>query len=110
MKKPELKVIGPPEVSPDDPKNVTGRLYDAVSKLLDGFDDMTVREQVAAVSAIARIQTLFPQIRETSGVSKRGSTVRQYEQAFKTNASGGRKSLPRSTIADDDDFDAELEH
>jgi hypothetical protein len=89
-------------LNPDDPKDINGRLYDAISNLLDKFEEMTVREQVAVVSAIARIQVQFPKIRETSGDSRRGAVVRQYTQAFKANAGRRRKSAPRSTIPDDD--------
>jgi hypothetical protein len=97
--------------NPDDPKDINGRLYDAISRLLDNFEDMTVREQVATVSAIARIQVVFPKIREMSGGSQRGAVVRQYAAAFQANADRRRKNGARpDTAADDFDDDAELEY
>jgi len=76
-----------------DPKNVNGRLYDAMAKLLDNFDEMSVREQVATIVAIARIQTIFLKLRDVEGASgTSGSAVKRYEKAFQANATRKRKS------------------
>lgn len=92
--------------SPLDPLDVNGRLYTAMSTLLDNFDDMSPREQVLAISAIARIQVLFMKIREEPGASPNtGSAVRKYEQAFKENAARSRKRLKPRT----DDIIAAIE-
>ena len=97
-----------------DPKNVNGRLYDAMSKLLDNFEDMTVREQVATVAAIARIQVLFIKLREEkSEPANVGTAVKRYEKAFQANATGRRKKITGSVAATlaavrDDDDDLEL--
>jgi hypothetical protein len=101
--------------APLDPRNVNGRLYEAISKLLDNFDDMTVREQVATVAAIARIQVLFQKIREEQGAipSSAGTTVKRYAKAFEAHAARGRKAVAGSEIplldASYDDSD-ELEY
>ena len=94
--------------NPYDPLDVNGRLYQAMSTLLDEFDDLTSREKVLAISAIARIQVMFMKLREEPGVNTNtGSKVRQYEEAFKTNATRSRKRIKRRT--DDVDIVAALE-
>lgn len=96
----DLPIYGMSETNnPNDPKNINGRLYDAVSTLLDNFQDMTVREQVTAVSAIARIQVLFMKIREDPSVpSSTGTTVKRYAKAFASNANK-RKGVTGSDVA-----------
>lgn len=85
-----------PGFADSDPKNLNGRLYDAMSRLLDTFDDMTVREQVATVSAIARIQMTWIKIRENANATANsGTTVKRYEKAFAANATRKRKPLAR---------------
>jgi hypothetical protein len=96
-----------------DPLNVNARLYRQVSKLLDDLeappvkrgrgkdakeeDAVTMRERIAALTAIARIQTIFIQLRAEDNPDERraGSAVRRYSGAFK-NAAGGRKTGGRS--------------
>lgn len=95
-----------------DPKNVNGRLYNAISTLLDNFDDMSVREQVATVAAIARIQVLFIKLREEKIESANaGTAVKRYEKAFEANAARKRKRVAGSVdrtlaaIRDDDELE-----
>ena len=84
--------------SPLDPEDVNGRLYSAMSMMLDDFDDLDVRERVAVISAIARIQVLMMKIREEPGaVASSGSKVREYEEAFKANATRSTKRIKRRT-------------
>lgn len=80
-----------------DPKNLNGRLYDAMSTLLDHFDDMNVREQVATIAAIARIQVAFIKIREDTYVpGSSGAAVKRYEKAFAANANRQRGKVAGS--------------
>jgi hypothetical protein len=97
-----------------DPKNVNGRLYDAMSTLLDSFHDMNVREQVATIAAIARIQVAFIKLRDESygsGAIYSGTAVKRYEKAFAANAARRRHvgtrngDVPLLETLDDDELE-----
>lgn len=93
----EIKLADPATLT--DPLNVNGRLYRAMSTLLDTFEEMTVREQVATVSAIARIQVLFIKLREEKyDTGSAGTALKRYEKAFAANAARRRKGVSRSSI------------
>lgn len=98
--------------SPNDPKNLNGRLYDAMCDLLDEWGDMDVREKVATIAAIARIQVQFIKIREDHHVpGASGTAVKRYEKAFAANAARKRGKVTGSaTIALIGDKDDELEY
>jgi hypothetical protein len=98
-----------------DPKNVNARLYAQISRLLDDLadndEDIGIRERIAALVAIARIQTLFMGLRKEERPSDRatGSAVRKYSTAFKNagsgrKARGGRTAPAASEPITDDDF------
>lgn len=102
-----------------DPKNVNSRLYAQISRLLDDLagndEDIGIRERIAALVAIARIQTLFMGLRKEERPSDRatGSAVRKYSTAFK-NAGGrgkarGGRAAPASEPITDDDFGSDYD-
>jgi hypothetical protein len=64
--------------------------------MTDEWEDLSARERIALLSAVARIEVQFPKIREGSYASNTntGSTVRQYEKAFAANAARKRKHVP----------------
>ena len=101
-----------------DPLNVNARLYKQVSKLLDDLDAppikkkvgtgkaakvveedaVSMRERIAALTAIARIQIGFITLRAEDQSDERtsGSAVRKYATAFKD---AGRRGTPRRAAA-----------
>lgn len=88
-----------------DPLQVKARLYTQIGELLhqlEGATDepITVRERIAALVAIGRLQDLLIEKgKDEDDVA--GSAVRKYESAFrKTNGVGGRKKISRSTAGD----------
>jgi hypothetical protein len=116
-----------------DPLQINARLYRQVSRLLDDLEappvkkgrgkdaeeveKVTVRERIAALTAIARIQQAFIVLRaeESGNERKSGSAVRKYASAFKD--AGGRRAKGGGSAAaaapepvdfgpDDDDGDA----
>ena len=95
-----------------DPKNLNGRLYDAMSTLLDNFEEMSVREQVATIAAIARIQVMLIKIREDNfDPATSGTAVKRYEKAFAANATRRRKAVIGAAAALEDlSDDDELEY
>jgi hypothetical protein len=93
------KIVRLPRASDDmvDPLGVNTRLYKQISELLTDLEQpeagqrITMRERIAAIIAIGRIQTIFVGLRkENPGVGS-GSTVRKYAAAFKNDASGRKK-------------------
>ena len=114
-----------------DPLNVNARLYNQVSKLLDDMEapppvrkkvgrlkkgevaepveePLTLRERIAALTAISRIQIGFVTLRAEGqdDEHERGSAVRKYAAAFQ-NAGGRRKARGAAAAAEpagDDDF------
>jgi hypothetical protein len=88
-----------------DPLNVNGRLYEACSKVLDEIKsdrDLTVRDRIAAITAVGRVQVMFMGLRKESGNdADAGSAVRKYAKAF--DATGKRKEGTRPSPAADDD-------
>lgn len=94
-----------------DPKKVNSRLYDQVDQILmmleaepeDGQPRITLKERIAALIAIARIQVAFVGLRKEKPQDDEhaaGSKVRAYAGAFADDA-GGRKKRARSTRAVD---------
>jgi hypothetical protein len=86
-----------------DPLKVNERLYKQVSKLLDDMErpnnELTVRERLAAVIAIGRLQVIFMGLRkEVTDDAGTGSSVRKYSAAFKNAARRGKKGT-RSTAS-----------
>jgi len=95
-----------------DPKNINGRLYDQISKLLDQLEskNVTLRERVSALVAVGRIQTIFVGLRkERREPDIAGSKVRQYTGQFTANAARGRGGLARPAVIPDDTADYEAE-
>lgn len=97
---PDMKVAGA------DPLQVNARLYLQISELLgqlEAMEGLTIRERVAALVAIGRIQTIFVGLRKEKGLydGNAGAAVRKYSSAFALkNDTGGRKKIagpdPRS--------------
>lgn len=92
-----VRLPQPSDARPFDPLDVNTRLYRQISQLLtemeqqDAYQRITLRERIAAIIAIGRIQTIFVGLRkENPGVGS-GSTVRKYQAAFKNDISGRKK-------------------
>jgi hypothetical protein len=101
-----------------DPLSINVRLYHQVSEMLTQLENspnITLRERIAALVAIGRIQVLFVNLRkEKFDDASAGSSVRKYAAAFKTHDARGRKAIagaqpePEPTVDDpfgDDDAD-----
>jgi hypothetical protein len=104
---------------PLDPLDVNGRLYRQIGALLDQLEqaeNLGVRDRIAALVAIGRIQTMFVGLRKETkdDRSEAGSAVRKFKTAF-TAAPGARKpkrgsgptAVGKSEIYDTDDDDIE---
>jgi hypothetical protein len=80
-----------------DPLNVNVRLYNQVSEILHELEhgpNITLKERVAALIAIGRIQVIFTTLRkEKLSDPGTGSSVRKYAAAFKANDARGRKKI-----------------
>jgi hypothetical protein len=88
-----------------DPLNVNARLYRQIARLLDDLEEedvkqnLDIKERIAALIAVARIQTVFVALRkeDRGGTRGSGSAVRKYSKAFAANASRGRKATAGRT-------------
>lgn len=82
-----------------DPLDINGRLYKQVSELLTQLETgehITLKERVAALVAISRIQYVFVNLRkEKVGDTDAGAAVRKYATAFTKDAARGRKKTTR---------------
>ena len=80
-----------------DPLSINVRLYHQVSEMLHQLENspnITLRERIAALVAIGRIQVLFVNLRkEKFDDASAGSSVRKYATAFKTHDTRGRKKI-----------------
>jgi hypothetical protein len=106
-------------ISNSDPKQVNARLYNQISLLLDDLeappvkkrgklkpgedpyeDRISMRERIAALTAIGRIQTILLALREQGSPDERvaGAAVRKYSAAFKD--AGGRRKARRGAAAE----------
>ena len=97
-----------------DPEQVNIRLYKQVSALLKQLEDkktITLRERIAALMAIGRLQQLFANMRkgEFSDPSRSGATVRKYQSAF-SHAAGRGETDSGSAEATDPAGDDWFEH
>ena len=102
-----------------DPKSINSRLYNQVHLMLEQLEDddqkITLKERIAALIAVARIQTVFVALRKEKTVDNAivGSKVRQYAGSFKANDARKRKAgarpapepdeLPDDIWGDDED-------
>ena len=96
-----------------DPKSINSRLYNQVDAMLEALEDpeahITLKERIAALIAIGRIQVIFMGLRKEKldDNAGAGSAVRKYAGAFKADDPRERKTRPRpgpSPNADDDDL------
>lgn len=77
-----------PAPTPADPLNVNARLYRQISVLLEQMEDkdadekLTIRERIAALTAIGRIQVIFAGLRKEQSNVGSGSSAKKYEGAF----------------------------
>lgn len=83
-----------------DPLQIKARLYTQIGELLhqlEGATDepITVRERIAALVAIGRLQDLLIEKGKDEDENA-GSAVRKYQNAFTKNGSRGRKKAARS--------------
>jgi hypothetical protein len=82
-----------------DPLGVNVRLYNQISEILHHLEngpDVTLRERIAAMIAIGRIQVMFMGLRKEKLVdASTGSSVRKYSKAFQANDARGRKAIAR---------------
>ena len=85
-----MKLVNEPDgyvINPLDPHNINPRLQEWISELIEKRDDMSVREEIAAIAAIGRLQVLFIKLREEGGGGvSTGTAVKQFERFFKDNA------------------------
>lgn len=87
-----------------DPLRVNSRLYKQIAKVLDDLehhsDELTMRDRIAALTAVARIQTVFVGLRkEHKDDDNAGSAVRKYAGAFAAkNASRRRAATARAAV------------
>lgn len=100
-----------PAPTPADPLNVNARLYQQISVLLEQMEDknadkkLTIRERIAALTAIGRIQVLFVGLRKERSSVGSGASVKKYTGAFAHAASGGAKNTGPADEPPDDWFD-----
>jgi hypothetical protein len=101
------------KLNPFDPLDINRRLYTQVSVLLEQLEDsdkkekIALRERIAALTAIGRLQVVFASLRKGStDDDNRGSSVRQYTGAF-ANAASGRTAHSRSGPADVSDVEGD---
>jgi hypothetical protein len=85
--------------NPFDPEDVNKRLYMQVSVLLSQIEDrdsrikITMRERIAALIAIGRLQQVFAALRKANPHDpNRGAQVRKYATAFAPDAARRRKA------------------
>lgn len=104
-------------ISNSDPRAVNSRLYEQIARLLDELEDadvnqkLDIKERIAAIIAIGRIQTIFVGLRKENRdgpTRSSGSAVRKYSKAFTANAGRGRKTTAgrraaAAELADDDE-------
>lgn len=80
-----------------DPLGINVRLYNQISEILHHLETderVTLKERIAALIAIGRIQIMFMGLRKEKMVdATSGSSVRKYSQAFKAHDARGRKAL-----------------
>lgn len=98
-------------VSNSDPKNINGRLYEQISRLLDDMEradadeTMTFPQRINALIAVGRVQIMFAGLRkaEARESGSAGSSVRKYAAAFAKgpNAASRRKANAGSDGGDD---------
>lgn len=87
-KKTTPRQLPSPAPTPADPLNVNARLYRQISVLLEQMEDpdvnkkLTIRERIAALTAIGRIQVLFVGLRKEKSNVGSGSSVKKYTGAF----------------------------
>jgi hypothetical protein len=103
-----------------DPLQINSRLYAQIGKLLDDLEakdvknNLDIKERIAALIAIGRIQTIFVGLRKEniSGTGS-GSAVRKYSRAFaKKDAGSGRAKATRgrrAVSAGADDFEPDTD-
>ena len=101
----EIKVNPMPNL---DPKNINARLYNQVSHLLDQLetgDTVTLKERIAALVAIGRIQTIFLNLRLKGDKDEpaEGSSIRKYTTAFQAHDTRRRKAVARAAATELDD-------
>jgi hypothetical protein len=101
------KIISLTNEKGSDPLNVNIRLYKQVAKLLDSLEhddgDLGIKERIAALIAIGRIQTIFVGLRkEHRDGAGSGAAVKKYSSAFKNVA--GRRKASAGADTDDDAF------
>jgi hypothetical protein len=80
-----------------DPLGINVRLYNQISEILHELetnDHVTLKERVASLLVIGRIQVIFMGLRkEKINDTSAGSSVRKYATAFKAHDARGRKAL-----------------
>jgi hypothetical protein len=93
-----------------DPHNIRARVFNQVSALLTQLeerdtDHVTMKERIAALVAISRIEQIYFMLRlkEQPANEQSGSTVRKYASAFE-NAGGRRKTGTGATEPEPDDW------
>jgi len=116
MAKTAKKAAKPAPAQAVDPLNINARLYAQLGKMLDqleaGDSMITLRERIAALIAVGRLQVIFKGLRSKDPESHSvGTTVSRYSNVFAKNAARGRETS-RGTAAvvqfdrhDDEDDD-----
>jgi hypothetical protein len=98
-------------VSEDDPEpyDLSARIYDRMCSLIDQWEEMNIRERIATLTAISRIQIAFDKLKSTKESNGRdqsapGSAVKRYERAFQANAARRRDADDFDIDEDDDEL------
>ena len=84
-----------------DSLKVNERLYRQIAKVLDDLeqrgDELTIRDRIAALVAVGRIQTIFVSLRkEHQDDGNAGSAVRKYSGAFTAKAPNATRSRKKA--------------
>lgn len=103
MKKPRPSAIAPNLLDPDQ---LSARLYKQVGFLLTQLETgkhITLRERIAALIAVGRLQQMFAALRKALPEDERsGSTVKKYAAAFAPADATGRRA--KNARAEPDDW------
>jgi len=96
-----------------DPKNINARLYNQVGVLLEQLENsenVTLKERIAALLAIGKMQTIFLALRLKGEKDEptAGSKVRSYANTFAAHDARRRKEIARLAADADESGDDDL--
>ena len=108
MSSPKSKPQPVPAPTRTDSLNINARLYRQVGEMLTQLEEgehITLKERIAALIAIGRIQVIFMGLRKEKVEDNvvAGSKVRKYAAGFKAHDASRRKTASGHSIEPDDD-------